>query len=231
MADSKRGSRSPRGTPRDRLRALDSMRRGRLLDPAEDEFAAHGFDAASLNRILVAAAMSKGQAYYYIADKADLYDAVMERAFGRLLTRMDVRADTPTDAAEFWGRVGDLVSGLTSVFASDDRLATLARGIYEGRSAGAALAGQLDRLRTYLTEIVSTGQLLGAVREDLPQSLIADTVFAALREIDRWFAANWDELPTDEALRVGARSVDMIRAMSAPPLVTPDDVPTGNDPQ
>ncbi|MEZ5267744.1 MAG: helix-turn-helix domain-containing protein [Microthrixaceae bacterium] len=60
----------------------------RLLDPAEEEFAREGFEAASLNQILASAQMSKGQAYHYIADKADLYAAVMN-ALGRLGAAMD----------------------------------------------------------------------------------------------------------------------------------------------
>ena len=43
-----------------------------------------------MNRILARAALSKGQAYYYFADKGELYRAVIERAItelARLISR------------------------------------------------------------------------------------------------------------------------------------------------
>jgi AcrR family transcriptional regulator len=43
------------------------------LEAAAKEFVAHGFEAASLNRILDDAGISKGAAYYYFDDKTDLY--------------------------------------------------------------------------------------------------------------------------------------------------------------
>lgn len=49
-----------------------------LLAASFEEFAARGYDKASLNRILEAAGMSKGQFYYHFKSKEGLYLALVE---------------------------------------------------------------------------------------------------------------------------------------------------------
>jgi AcrR family transcriptional regulator len=61
-----------------RFERLDPEKRTRLLKAAAQEFAKHGFADASINRILDRAQMSKGAAYYYVADKADLFAATIQ---------------------------------------------------------------------------------------------------------------------------------------------------------
>lgn len=204
-------------TPRDRLLALSPERQAQLLDPAEAEFAAHGFEAASLNRILAAADMSKGQAYYYVADKADLYRAVVERALGRLVTRLDVRLPDPANADEFWAGIAAFLETLTVALQEDRRMAELGRSIYEGPQTQAALAEPMAQIRAEMARLVILGQSVGAVRDDLPQSLLVGVLFAAAREIDRWFAEHWQELSPDEALHLNAETLGLLRAIAAPP--------------
>ena len=213
-------SKKPNGdvTPRMRLRALPPDRQAALLDPAAREFAEHGYERASLNRILSAADMSKGQAYYYIAGKADLYAAVVDRAIVQLLERLTPTTPRPRDADAFWNRIEVGLAQLTEVLLDDTQLAALARGVYEGPQAQAALAEPLGRLRSQLQQLVVTGQRLGAVRDDLPESLVVDTALAAARAVDRWFAEHWSDLEPAEARRVNTGSFEMIRALCAPPL-------------
>lgn len=57
--------------------------RERLLEAALTEFADQGFVAASINRILRQAGMSKGQFYYHFKDKEGLYFAAIEVLIAR----------------------------------------------------------------------------------------------------------------------------------------------------
>lgn len=205
------------GTPRERLEALSPERQSKLLDPAEAEFVAHGFEHASLNRILVAAGMSKGQGYYYFNDKADLYRAVIERGLRRLTEAMAVNRATPGTADEFWAQVAEVFARIAVVLHRDEALAMLARGIYEGPGAQAALVEPLGRIRKQLDQLILLGQSVGAVRTDLPQSLLAEVLFGVAREIDRWFAAHWPALGEEEALRLNEKTIEMIVAMASPP--------------
>ena len=55
--------------PRPRIARLAEDKRTRILEAAAKEFAAAGYENASLNRILEHAGLSKGAAYYYFDDK------------------------------------------------------------------------------------------------------------------------------------------------------------------
>lgn len=54
-----------------------------LFDAAVAEFVAQGYDNASINAILAAAGMSKGQFYYHFGSKEALYFALIEVMIGR----------------------------------------------------------------------------------------------------------------------------------------------------
>jgi len=64
----------PRRTKEDALAT-----RTALLDAAEHLFQAHGVSGTSLNDIAVAAGVSRGAVYWHFVDKADLFNAMMER--------------------------------------------------------------------------------------------------------------------------------------------------------
>lgn len=216
MRDPHTNGGSGKGEPRARLKELTPERRKQLLDPAEAEFAAYGFQGASLNRVLEAAGMSKGQAYYYVTGKADLYRAVIERALERLTGSLQTSYPDATSDEEFWAQTGDFFYRLTLALQEDPTLAALARSIYEGPETQAALSEPLARIRGHLDRRLAMGRAIGAVRTDVPASLLRDVVFAAAREMDRWFAEHWQELNVEEALRVNETAVDLIRSMAAP---------------
>ncbi|GHE05453.1 hypothetical protein U879_03870 [Defluviimonas sp. 20V17] len=202
--------------PRARLDALPPDRRAQLLDPAEAAFAEHGLARASLNQILTQAGMSKGQAYHYIADKADLYAVVLERGFARLVLAMDFEFGAADDPQAFWTRVNALVARISEVLHGDARLAALAIGIYESAQTRAAFAKTGAAIRNRFAELITLGQSLGAVRSDLPDDLMMDLFFAMVLEVDRWFAANWTALDAAEMAHLNLAVVAMFRAAAQP---------------
>jgi AcrR family transcriptional regulator len=62
--------------PRPRYENIDPLKKSKLLEAAMKEFAANGYELASINRILDAAELSKGSFYYYFDDKLDLATTV-----------------------------------------------------------------------------------------------------------------------------------------------------------
>ena len=70
---------------RRRFAKLPAAQQQAILRAALDEFAAHGFHDASLNRVIDAAGISKGSMYYDFDGKEDLYTHVtrveLERIF------------------------------------------------------------------------------------------------------------------------------------------------------
>lgn len=55
--------------------------RDAILRAGRDLFAEQGFDGVSLNEIAAAAGLSRGTPSYFFGSKADLYSAVLQRAF------------------------------------------------------------------------------------------------------------------------------------------------------
>ena len=70
-------------TPTDRRRDASRSREA-ILDAAERLFAARGYDGTSLQEVGAAAGVSRGTPSYFFRSKAELYRAVLERAFGQV---------------------------------------------------------------------------------------------------------------------------------------------------
>ena len=186
-------------TPRERFLALPAETRAQWLDPAEAEFCAHGYEAASLNRILATGGLSKGRSYHYFADKGALFRAVLERRLdhmGRLDTDKILKSQ---DAALFWEETASLCGGLAGAFQRDASLAALIRVLHRESAAKGAFARPLAVMRDQIAGLVTHGQGIGAVRSDLPASLLADLAFDLLVSIDRWFAGQTEVTGEDEA--------------------------------
>ena len=67
---------------RPRFAKLPVHQQQTIVQAALDEFAAHGFRDASLNRIIETAGISKGSLYYYFDDKSDLFAYVAQAGLG-----------------------------------------------------------------------------------------------------------------------------------------------------
>src|ERR1700722_20186604 len=61
--------------------------RGRILDAALSEFAAHGLAGARTEQIAAAAGVNKALIYYYFESKEKLYSAALEMVSGRIRDR------------------------------------------------------------------------------------------------------------------------------------------------
>ncbi|MXP26694.1 TetR family transcriptional regulator [Altererythrobacter indicus] len=201
---------------RERFRQLPDQQRADWLDIAEDEFRAFGFKGASLNGILARAALSKGQAYYYFADKGELYRAVIERAITKLADLIDARPVQANSVDHYWQQIAALFGNVTLVFKENDHLAELGRGIYREAAAQEAITDLLEALHIRLQKVIDAGQAIGAIRTDLPLPLLTDMAFASMREADRWFAMNAQELSPHDALKLNHSVFSLFRDMLAP---------------
>lgn len=61
-----------------------SHSRAAILDAAESLFAERGYDATSLHEVGAAAGVSRGTPGYFFGSKAELYSAVLDRAFAEV---------------------------------------------------------------------------------------------------------------------------------------------------
>src|SRR5687768_15541572 len=92
--------------PRPRFEKLEPEKRDAILKVAAEEFAEHGYEASSYNRIIERSGLSKGAIYYYFDDKEDLYTTVLRDAMQRLVLDMGDLA-IAQDEATFWKEFED----------------------------------------------------------------------------------------------------------------------------
>ncbi|MDI3471041.1 MAG: Transcriptional regulator, AcrR family [Pseudolabrys sp.] len=168
---------------------MEPQRYRQLLAAAASEFAAHGFEQASLNAVIRACGMSKSSFYHYVGSKEALFDRVVEEAATELAR--DLNAPDPETLAgpDFWDRIEAFVAAALAAAKGKDWYADLGRIFYlPGLSAeqSAALQRVLAGVADWLGRVLAVGRACGAVRDDLPASLQAELVFAVLQAMDRW---------------------------------------------
>ncbi|MFO0580911.1 MAG: TetR/AcrR family transcriptional regulator [Anaeromyxobacter sp.] len=169
--------------------------RDRLLEAAEPEFAAHGLEGASLNRILAAAGVPKGAAYHHFEDKAALFAAAAVRAIEALEGDLGRWLESVT-ADGYWEGLAGLLAG---PWEPDDRGAALLRAMRAVRAGDArrespALEAAVERLQGLALAVVRRGRALGLVRDDLPEDLLAALLVGLDDAFDGWL------LPREAAL-------------------------------
>lgn len=175
---------------RPRFHRLSAAKQDAILDAALDEFSAHGFTAASFNRIIAAAGTSKGAMYYYFDGKEDLYAEVIVRQLERLLEcggPLELPADVGPDV--FWSEIEEFYLRMLRLLEDAPQTALLLRDWLTGSAPPAVQAVTRDaeeRMRPWLMRLVATGQAAGAVRTDLPAELLLAAATGLGQAMDAW---------------------------------------------
>ncbi|UGS25851.1 TetR/AcrR family transcriptional regulator [Microbacterium resistens] len=190
-------------------------RRDALIAATLAEFDAHGYDGASLNRIIRTVGMSKSSFYHFVGSKAELFDAVI----ALLLDDVSERWRPPsaeTFRADFWGSARAVLDDAGALTATDPALRALGRIFYlpgapEDTGERARL---LAAVRGWVGDVLDVGRETGAVRADLPAPLLADAAFAVLRTIDEWVLRE-ERTPADAEIAERA-SLSLIRGLLSP---------------
>lgn len=155
----------------------------RILDAAELEFAAKGFDGARLAAIAHAAEAPQALIHHYFADKAGLYRAVLDRALAAIAQvgwhildtlgpprkRGKAGKSRRFERAELQGLVEALVGMLVGFYATHARALRILR---HDAMRGGPLAGELVRthVKPQLDDVVARFEEMrdsGEVRADL----------------------------------------------------------------
>ncbi len=178
--------------PRPRFHRLPDEAQHRLLGVAGREFAAHGYQGASLNRIIEAAGISKGALYYYFDDKADLFATVADLAWDELMPDRPVELDQLT-ADSFWPTLARTLGEMAAKGHAKPWLAGIGRLIYQPPASVDAgrLAARFEGAREWLSRLLERGRELAVVRDDLPGELLVAVVAAATEAADRWMVEHW----------------------------------------
>jgi AcrR family transcriptional regulator len=210
--------------PFPRYDKLPLEKRERLMEAAAQEFAASGFENASMNRILETVQMSKGAAYYYFEDKVDLFFTVIHYCIER--SKLDLALDPATLTAEtFWPSFAELHrQPLLNSFEQPWLFAAVraAEHLPPAALEREPLASFARRVRTWMLNLLKRGQELGVIRTDLSEQLILAWIAALDDASDHWLLDHWSKLDREAIAHTSDQTVDGMRRSLA---VLPKDNP------
>jgi AcrR family transcriptional regulator len=203
---------------RPRFQNLDAERRALILRVAAIEFAEHGFEAASYNRIIEHSGLSKGALYYYFDDKEDLYATVLRDALQRLV--LDIgNIHEAVDARSFWREFEAWYIKSLTAFQKDPHAVGLARSLIKVMSRGMAggVVAELKRFaRAWMDRFIEHGQSVGAIRRDLPNDLLASVLTALEEGIDLWLGERIGAMKPREIEKNAAMLTRLYRDVAEP---------------
>ena len=204
--------------PRPRFHKLLPGQQAAILRAALDEFAAHGFSAASLNRIIDAAGISKGSMYYYFDDKEELWAHVARGELGRVFESAGpFPIPTARDPDAFWSTLEDYYRRIMIAFASSPKLAALARDWLLASASPRLQQAQKEMegaLIPWFEQALAAGQRARAVRKDVPPKLLIAVVFGMGQAMDTWLLTQ--ELDAAKVRKLIRMFIGMIRRALAP---------------
>lgn len=177
----------PRRTKEDALAT-----RSALLDAAEHLFQADGVSGTSLNDIALAAGVSRGAVYWHFADKADLFNAMMERVTLPLEHALaDSASAAPADALERMRHATLLALKRTESDAQTRRVFEVATHKVEYVAALGAVRARHLRVRGECLGQMKQALLAGARARGQRLPIAADAAARGLHALVDGLIQNW----------------------------------------
>jgi|JI10StandDraft_1071094.scaffolds.fasta_scaffold43198_2 AcrR family transcriptional regulator len=204
--------------PLPRFSTLDEPRRRAILGAAAEEFGEKGFAAASYNRVIERAGISKGAMYYYFADKDDLFRTLLESAVAQWVVQVMQPFDVK-DADGFWATCQTIYERSLRFMLADRTNAAICLCITrsrERREDHAALVELQRQMEHWTNEIIRSGRSVGAVRDDIPPELLLQVALSMMDAGDRWLASRWGEFKPEDVASTAKTMVDLFKRVGAP---------------
>jgi TetR/AcrR family transcriptional regulator len=151
-----------------------------ILDAAAILFARQGLDSTTIKEIGRAAGVNPALLYYYFADKAALYEAVLSRMMTRFPNRLTAVAEAEVPPRE---AVAAVIRMQAEIFLAEPLLPRLiARELadHEARHAAPVIREHAQRLLGALTALIVRGQEAGVFRANLTPPLAAVSCLSQL---------------------------------------------------
>ena len=185
------------------------------MQTAAKAFAAAGFEQASMNQILDEAGISKGAAYYYFDDKADLYATTVHHYLTTLVNTLDLSVEGLT-AENFWPQTRELyLSQFRNSYEQPWVFGVIRSATHVSPEllASSDLAGYVTYFQDAIAALLQKGQELGLVRTDLPQPLLIRMFMAVDEAADQWFMINWDDLSPSQVETIAAQIFETLKRL------------------
>ncbi|UQX89988.1 TetR/AcrR family transcriptional regulator [Jatrophihabitans telluris] len=195
---------------------VESGTRGRIVAAAVALFAEQGFDATSVNQVVVRAQVAKGALYHHFASKDDLlyevYAELVERQLAGL-NRIVAQGLSPSEALT--AIISDLV--LTTA----ERLPEATVFFREGHRLSDSNQQRVRRSRRAIhdavIDLIAQAQRDGRFSRVASPEMVAFTVFGAINELPIWFQPEGRKTAQDVADELAALVLAGLRPPPAAP--------------
>ncbi len=143
---------------------LPAEKRQQIVDAAVDEFAEHGLENASTNRIIAASEISKGSFYQYFEDKHDVFDYLVT-LLGEEKQAYFADKRPPDDNMDTFGYYRWIIKTGMKFNSSSPRLVQavsrvlLNEGVYYGKKFEKYRRQTTDSLQAMITQAIQRGEV------------------------------------------------------------------------
>ncbi|MGE0173115.1 MAG: TetR/AcrR family transcriptional regulator [Oligoflexales bacterium] len=159
--------------PTPRIGNLDFAKMAKLFSAALGEFSKHDFGSASYNQIIKSSGLSKGTLYYYFTSKEDIYLTLIQHSTTDLKTKLAQLTVPVSTKEDFILTSHNLFGCLVDFFHSKPGFAKFLNRVFAEATSSEHPAFELTKsLEEWLSRHIESGQKLGAVRTDIPKSLL-----------------------------------------------------------
>ncbi len=162
-------------------------RRDALFTAATQEFTEHGFEQASLNRIIADVGMSKSSFYHYFANKTELFQQILHQTLAPFAAISEAFEPEILDKNTFWPSILAVSQSASQLFTAQPQVFRVGRMFHRNLAEPNGIcAGMMEAPLALLTRILEHGKVIGTIRADLPTSLLLEAAMGLGMAIDRW---------------------------------------------
>ena len=205
--------------PLPRFAKLGKDKQELILSAAAEEFTQHGYEHATMARILSKAGISKGAAYYYFNGKADLFNAVTDRYMKRLDAVAIKDYDTLT-AETFWPSLAEESESIAKLHTDNPWMNAVLKMLCKlpwTTSETEEISEGYQSYVKWVESLVKRGQEVGVIRRDLPKDFLIRVMLAVDNVQDEWMVEHWDRLTQPEIEAIMSRLItDLWRRLLEP---------------
>ena len=188
--------------PLARYESIDETLKARILDVSKKEFATHGYENASYNKIIQKIGISKGSMYYYFENKEDLFITCFLDAFAHAtgIFGFDYASFSFGDDEEaYWNSIKKISSKQWNDVLQHPLLMSLMRQLVSlgtDHSIFRKLNAECEGLSEYgdIISILEHGVQIGAIRDDVPLNVL----IRMNTEYEVWLMQEMQEQRLDE---------------------------------
>ena len=187
--------------------------RRRLLGEATRLFAERGFEATSVQEIVVAAGVTKGAMYHYFDSKDDLLREIYTRVLRMQMDRLTRIADGPGSVVERLHAAAADVIETTTDNLDDSKIFFRSMHLLADETRKTVRA-ERRRYHERFRDLVLEGQREGVFSERVPAELVVDYFFGSVHHLGTWYHADG---PLTGA-QVGKHFADLLLTSLVTPL-------------